>query len=258
MGERTEYTPGTFSWSDLSSPDQNASKAFYTALFGWSAVDMPVDEDTVYSMMQLDGKDVAAISPQPQQQRDMGMPPVWNSYVTVGSADAIVERVKELGGNAHAPAFDVMEAGRMAVLQDPQGAFFLVWEPRAHIGAGLVNAPGALVWNELQSPDLDGSASFYGDLFGWEVAQFEGMPERYLAIKNAGANNGGMREVMPGMPPNWLVYFGTEDIDTALAKVEELGGSKLIGPIDIQIAKLALVQDPQGAVFALYAGELEP
>lgn len=258
MGERSEYTPGTFSWSDLSSPDQDASKAFYTALFGWTAVDLPMGEDAVYSMMQLDGKDVAAISPQPQQQRDMGMGPVWNSYVTVGSADATVERAKELGGNAHAPAFDVMEAGRMAVLQDPQGAYFLVWEPRENIGAALVNAPGALVWNELQSPDLDASASFYGDLFGWEVAPFEGMADRYLSIKNAGANNGGMRELAPGTPPNWLVYFGADDIDAALAKVEQLGGSKLAGPIDIQIAKIAVVQDPQGAVFALYAGELEP
>jgi uncharacterized protein len=258
MGERSEYTPGTFCWVDLTTTDQDAAKAFYCALFGWSALDMPVGEDSVYSMMQMDGNVVGAISAQPQQQRDAGMPPVWNSYVSVGSADAIVERATQLGGSAHAPAFDVMEAGRMAVLQDPQGAYFLAWEPRAHFGATLVNAPGALVWNELQSPDPDGSASFYGDLFGWEMEQAPGMEERYLGIKNAGANNGGMREVTPGMPPNWLVYFGTEDIDTALAKIDELGGSKLVGPIDIQIAKLAVVQDPQGGVFALYAGQLEP
>ncbi|HWJ51231.1 MAG TPA: VOC family protein [Solirubrobacteraceae bacterium] len=257
MGERSEYTPGTFCWTDLSAPDQAAAKAFYTALFGWSAVDMPVGE-SVYSMMQVDGRTVAAISPQPQQQRDAGMPAIWNSYISVGSADAILERAKELGGSAHTPAFDVLDAGRMAVIQDPQGAYFLVWEPRARPGAALVNAPGALVWNELQSPDLDASASFYGDLFGWEVAPFEGMADRYLSIKNAGANNGGMRELAPGMPPNWLVYFGAEDIDAALVKVQELGGSKLAGPIDIQIAKIAVVQDPQGGVFALYAGELEP
>ncbi len=257
MGERSEYTPGTFCWTDLSAPDQAAAKAFYTSLFGWSAVDMPVGE-SVYSLMQLDGKTVAAISPQPKQQRDAGMPAIWNSYVSVGSADAVLERAKDLGGSAHTPAFDVLDAGRMAVIQDPQGAYFLVWEPRARPGAALVNAPGALVWNELQSPDLDASASFYGDLFGWDVAPFEGMADRYLSIKNAGANNGGMRELAPGMPPSWLVYFGAEDIDTALVKVQELGGSKLAGPIDIQIAKIAVVQDPQGGVFALYAGELEP
>jgi predicted enzyme related to lactoylglutathione lyase len=258
MGERSEYVPGTFCWTDLTTTDQDAAKAFYSALFGWSAEDIPVEDGVIYSMMSIDGHNVAAISPQPKQQRDVGVPPLWNSYVSVGSADAIVERAKELGGVAHAPAFDVMEAGRMAVLQDPQGAYFLAWEPRMNPGAELVNAPGALVWNELQSPDLDGSASFYSQLFGWDVAQFEGMPERYLSIKNAGANNGGIRELTPGQPPNWLVYFGIDDLDAGLAKVEELGGAKLMGPIDIQIAKLAVVQDQQGAVFALYAGQLEP
>ena len=157
----------------------------------------------------------------------------------------------------HAPPFDVMTVGRMAVIQDPQGAYFMPWQPRDQIGAELVNAPGALVWNELQSPDLDASAAFYGDLFGWKIEQSSGMADAYLTIKNGDANNGGMRELTPPAPPSWLTYFGTEDIDAALAKVDALGGSTLAGPIDIQIAKIAVVADPQGAVFALYAGELE-
>jgi predicted enzyme related to lactoylglutathione lyase len=133
----------------------------------------------------------------------------------------------------------------------------MLWQPADTIGAELVNAPGALVWNELQSPDLDASAAFYGDLFGWQIAQAEGMQDRYLMIKNAGANNGGIRDLTPPSPPSWLTYFGVQDVDEALAKVDELGGSKLAGPIDIGIAKLAVVADPQGAVFALYAGELD-
>ena len=142
MGERTKYTPGTFSWADLSTTDQEAAKAFYGGLFGWKAEDLPVGDDGAYYSMQLVGdKTVAAISEQPQQQRDAGAPPVWNSYVTVESADAAVERAKELGGAAHTPAFDVMTAGRMAVLQDPQGAYFMAWEPRDNIGAGLVTRP---------------------------------------------------------------------------------------------------------------------
>jgi uncharacterized protein len=259
VGERTQYTPGTFCWSELMTPDQTAAKEFYGGLFGWEAQDMPVGEGAVYSMMQLDGKNVAAIAPQPQQQRDAGAPPVWGSYISVESADAAVERTKELGGSAHAPAFDVMEAGRMAVMQDPQGAYFMVWQPGAHFGAALVNAPGALVWNELSSPDLDASSAFYSGLFGWEIAPFEGSPTLYLSIKNGGASNGGMRELSPpGVPPHWLVYFGVQDIDAGLAKAQELGGTKLAGPIDIQMAKIAVVKDPQGALFALYAGLLEP
>jgi predicted enzyme related to lactoylglutathione lyase len=146
----------------------------------------------------------------------------------------------------------------MAVLQDPQGAFFLVWQPRNHFGSALVNAPGALSWNELASPDLDASMRFYGELFGWTFEEVPGMQARYLSIKNRGATNGGIRELSPpDAPPHWLVYFGAEEIEAALARVAELGGSKLAGPIDIGIAKFGVVQDPQGATFALYAGQFE-
>lgn len=259
MGERSQYTPGTFCWVDLSTSDQEAAKAFYGSLFGWQADDRPIGDGSVYSMMRLDGRDVAAIATQPQQQRDAGVPPLWNSYISVESADATVARATELGGTAHAPAFDVLKAGRMGVIQDPQGAYFLAWEAREHPGAGLVNAPGALVWNELQSPDLDASTAFYGELFGWGVEEFAGMGDRYLTIKIGEAANGGMRTLSPaGSPPSWLVYFGADDLDVSLARVQELGGSVLAGPIDIEIAKIAVVQDPQGAVFALYAGEMAP
>jgi predicted enzyme related to lactoylglutathione lyase len=259
MGERTKYTPGTFSWADVATTDQEGAKAFYSGLFGWEAVDMPAGEGVVYTMMRLDGKDVAAISPQQQQQRDAGVPPAWNSYVTVESADAAADKAGQLGATVHAPPFDVLDAGRMAVIQDPQGAFFMAWEPRRHIGAGLVNGPGALSWNELASPDVDASAAFYGDLLGWTTDQFEESPQRYLIVKNGEQGNGGIRELgdQPA-PPHWLVYFGIDDIDTGLAKVEQLGGSTLIGPMDIGIAKIGVVQDPQGATFAIYDGQFQP
>jgi hypothetical protein len=259
MGERTKYAPGTFSWTDLNTTDQEAAKTFYAALFGWSYEDAPVGDDLYYSMASIDGKMVGAIALQPQQQRDAGAPPAWNSYITVEDADATLARAKELGATVHAEAFDVMEAGRMGVVQDPQGAWFLVWQPRQHIGAGLVNAPGALVWNELGSPDLEGSAKFYGDLFGWTTDPMEGLDPPYLVIKSAaGTTNGGIRPPMPpGTPPFWLVYFATDDIDASLAKVSENGGNVFFGATDIGIAKIAVAQDPQGAVFALYAGHVE-
>jgi predicted enzyme related to lactoylglutathione lyase len=220
MGERTKYTPGTFSWADVTTTDQDAAKEFYSGLFGWEAEDVPAGDGIVYSMMRLNGKDVAAISPQQQQQRDAGVPPTWNSYITVDSADAAADKAAQLGATVHAPPFDVFDVGRMAVIQDPQGAFFMVWEPRQSIGAGLVNAPGALSWNELSSPDVDASVSFYGDLFGWEADEFEGTGERYLVVKNDGRGNGGIRELgdQPA-PPHWLPYFGIDDIDRGLAKV---------------------------------------
>src|SRR5262249_35048513 len=133
-----------------------------------------------------------------------------------------------------------------------------VWEPRDTFGAELVNEPGAWTWNELASPDLDASTAFYGDLFGWEMAQFEQATDPYLVISNKGSGNGGVRPPQPGEPPYWLVYFGTDDVEAALPKVEELGGKMLAGPVDIQIAKIGIAADPQGAVFALYAGEMQP
>jgi predicted enzyme related to lactoylglutathione lyase len=258
MGERTEYTPGTFCWTDLTTTDQEAAKAFYAGLFGWDIQDTPVGDRIVYSRAFIDGKDVAAISPQPEMQRNAGAPPSWNSYVSVEDADATADKAKELGANVHAPAFDVLDVGRMAVIQDPQGAFFFVWQPKLHFGAHLVNAPGALCWNELQTNDLDAAKEFYSGLFGWKVEPFEGTGEPYLVISNGDKGNGGVRPVPPGMHPNWLVYFATEDVETSMAKVEELGGTVHAGPIDIQIAKIAVVADPQGAIFALYAGELQP
>ena len=259
MGERTKYTPGTFCWTDLSTTDQDAAKKFYMSLFGWEVTDQPVGDGMVYSMMSIGGKPVAAISTQPQQQRDAGVPPVWNSYVSVESADDAVARTTELGGSAHAPAFDVLDVGRMGVLQDPQGAWFLVWEPKAHIGAGLVNAPGALAWNELATKDMDGAANFYTQLFGWTTEPVEGMDMPYTTIKNKeGHNNGGIRPAQGPEPNYWLNYFGVDDCDATYAKVAELGGNQLMGPMEIGVGKFAIAQDGQGAVFALFAGEFEP
>ena len=257
MAERTKHAPGAFSWTDLTTTDQEAGKQFYSELFGWTAVDNPIGDDMVYSMMQIDGKDVAAISPQMQAQRDAGAPPTWNSYVTVESADAAADRAQKLGANVMAPAFDVFDAGRMAVIQDPQGAFFEVWEPKQHIGASLVNVSGAMTWNELASPDLDASAEFYRELFGWQTEPMDG-PMPYLIIKNSdGRMNGGIRPAMENEPTYWLVYFGADDIDDRLTTASDLGGTALLGATDIGMGRIAVVQDPQGAVFAMFSGQFD-
>jgi predicted enzyme related to lactoylglutathione lyase len=259
MGERTSYTPGTFSWTDLTTTDPDGAKEFYGALFGWQANDLPVGEGLVYSMMQLDGKRVAAISAQPEQQRGAGVPPIWNSYISVESAERTLERAAQLGATVHAPAFDVMDAGRMGVVQDPQGAFFMLWEPKDNIGAQLVNGPGLLSWNELATPDMEASASFYSELFEWKTQPFEGSEMPYITVQTKdGRGNGGIRPVMPpDAPPHWLVYFGADDIDATLGKATQLGGTALVKATDIGVGKIAVIQDPQGAVFALFAGQFE-
>ena len=258
MSERTSYTPGTFSWADLTTTDQEDAKRFYSGLFGWETEDSPVGDGVVYTMAKLDGRDVGAISPQPRQQREAGVPAMWNSYITVTSANEALERARELGATVHAPAFDVLDAGRMGVVQDPQGAYFMVWEPRANIGAGLVNAHGALSWNELASPDPEASASFYSRLFDWSAEAMPGVDPPYLVIKRSdGHTNGGIRTAASTEPCYWLVYFGTDDLEGSLAKVQDLGGVALVDPIAIGTGRFAVVQDPQGAVFALYTGDFD-
>ena len=242
---------------DLTSPDPVASKSFYTELLGWEADDRPMGDGAVYSMMMIGSKMVCAISPQNDNQRAAGMAPTWNSYVCVADADSVAERAQELGAEVPAGPFDVFEAGRMAMLADLQGAIFFIWQPRQHQGAQLVNAPGALCWNELYTPDMDRASSFYGDLFGWTAAPFEESPMPYLVISNNGRANGGITTTQDGMDPAWLAYFAVEDIDAGLARVAELGGETVVGPIDIGVAKIGIVHDPQGAGFALYAGRLD-
>lgn len=259
MGERTQYSPGTFSWTDLTTTDQPAAKTFYGSLFGWEFEDTPVGGGVFYSMARIGGADVAAISPQPEQQRDAGVPPVWNSYVTVESADDALERARSLGATVHAPAFDVMDAGRMGVVQDPHGAYFCVWQPKNHIGANLVNAPGALSWNELATSDVDASAGFYRELFGWTTEPFEGSEMPYHTIQTAdGHGNGGIRAAVDGEPNYWLVYFGAEDVGRGLARAGELGGKTIVPPTSIGVGEIGIAQDPLGAVFALYSGQFEP
>jgi predicted enzyme related to lactoylglutathione lyase len=258
VAERTSYSPGTFSWTDLTTPNQEAAKVFYGELFGWEPDDQPIGDGVYYSLMKLGGKDVAAISPQPQQQRDAGAPPVWNSYITVESADDTLARAQQLGATVHAPAFDVMDVGRMGVIRDPQGAYFLPWEPRSHVGAELVNVPGALCWNELASHGVEASVTFYGELFGWTAERMEASPMEYFVIKNAdGRTNGGIRAAMGEEPPYWLVYFGAEDAAGSVSKATELGGKQLVAPMEIGPGRFAVVQDPQGAVFALYSGQFD-
>ncbi|HZS21288.1 MAG TPA: VOC family protein, partial [Pseudonocardiaceae bacterium] len=182
-----------------------------------------------------------------------------NSYITVESADDAAQQVTQLGGTVHAPPFDVMDVGRMAVATDPGQGWFLLWEPKTHIGAQLVNAPGALSWNELAATDMNVAAAFYSDLFGWTTQPMEGSEMPYLVIMNRdGHSNGGIRPVMPpDAPPHWLVYFGSADVAADLTKVSELGGSTLVEPTSIGPGTIAVAQDPQGAVFALYGGHFD-
>ena len=242
MGERTSYPPGTFSWAELMTSDADAAKDFYTKVFGWGYEDNPTGPDgPVYSMAQRDGHSVAALF------GDDSQPPHWNCYVTVASADEAAGKAAEAGGDVIAEAFDVMDVGRMAVIADPTGAALCLWEPRASIGATLVNTPGSMAWNDLVTPDPETAIDFYGKLFGWT---FEEMPESggYHVIRNGELSNGGIFPLEG--PSNWMPYSGHDDVERLVGDIEGLGGKLHNGPVNVPAGTFAVLADPQGAVFA--------
>jgi predicted enzyme related to lactoylglutathione lyase len=255
MGTRDGFEHGTFSWAELTSSDGEAAKDFYARVFGWEYDDNPIGEGAVYSMAKQDGRYVGAMFEAADR------PVAWTAYVTVDDADAAAERAEQLGGAVMAAPFDVMDAGRMTVIADPQGAVLALWEARGHPGAGLVNAPGALCWNELWTSDPDAAASFYSDLLGWEVDD-----EGYRLIRNRDRNNGGIQQLtleMAHVPPNWSVCFGSADIEETVGAAMGAGGQVLIPPTEMvnptagQAARFAVLADPQGAPFAVYAGAFD-
>jgi predicted enzyme related to lactoylglutathione lyase len=191
-----------------------------------------------------------------------GILPNWLSYVTVDDADAIVTKAKANGGKVMKEPFDVMTFGRMAVLADPSGAAFAIWQPKEHIGAHVKQDPGSFCWNELFTTNPDAAGKFYVQTFGWKTEAVDmGPMGTYTLFKPSGAttkgnNVGGMLPMPPnmkGVPSNWVTYFAVDDCDASTKKANELGGKTIAPPMDIpNVGRFSLVQDPQGAVFALF------
>jgi predicted enzyme related to lactoylglutathione lyase len=245
MGARTEHEPGTFSWAELATSDADAAKAFYGDLFGWEVEDHPIPGGDVYTMLKLGGRSAAAL-----YQSRQGAPPGWGAYVTVGSVDEVAPRAEQAGGVVSVAPMDVMDVGRMAVIQDPGGATVSLWEPRASIGAEVVNAPGALTLNQLNASDPERSQEFYSAVFGWRFERL-GTEQPYWGIYNGDRLNAGMMQQPPDF---WLTYFGSEDVDDDAGRIAELGGQVLVEPMAIESGRIVVAQDPQGAVFALFSG----
>jgi predicted enzyme related to lactoylglutathione lyase len=252
LATRTEHAPGTFSWADLATSDPESAKSFYSGLLGWEVEDTPAG-DTTYSLCRVAGKQVCALYGSEQ-------PPAWLAYVTVEQGDAAAARAKELGGSAISEPFDVLEYGRMAVLRDPQGAVFAVWEPRQSIGAELVNDPGAICMTQLNTSDPGAAERFYGGLFGWRTEKLDAPGPDFWSVYNGDTLNAGMMALAPGQgtPPHWLVYFTTTELDRAADRILEGGGRLLVEPMAVPAGRIAVARDPQGAAFGLFEGEVDP
>jgi predicted enzyme related to lactoylglutathione lyase len=256
MSVITAHAAGTFCWPELNTTDVAAAKSFYSALFGWASTDSPIPQGGVYTMLKLAGQDVGAMSTLQDDQRQAGVPPHWMSYVAVENADETAKAAAALGGTVMAGPFDVTTAGRMAVIQDPTGAMFCIWEPKEHPGATRIDEVGALAWTELSTKDVDKAAAFYSSLFKWRPKPWES-PNPYTVFHLAGEERmaAGMLQTtdeMGEVPPHWLPYFQVDDTDRIVSKAEQLGATVHMPATDFpNVGRLAVIADPQGAMFAV-------
>jgi hypothetical protein len=285
MPERDGYTPGVPCWVDASESDPEAALDFYGGLFGWEFEDMlaPGSEGSYFlarretrgwSLFDMSGDlrsgDVAAVGSIPEAAAPTAM---WNTYFWVDSADEAASRVRAAGGGVAIEPFDFMDASRIAAFTDPEGAAFRVWEAKEHKGARVVNDPGSLNFNGLNTRDVDGARSFYGSVFGWQTLAGPGgvemwtLPgygdyiERYHpGLRERWAEAGapdGFEDVVatinpiaddqPGTPAHWSVTFAVDDADTTAAKATELGGKVIVPPFDAPWVRMTVIADPQGA-----------
>ena len=248
--EVTKYAPGTPSWVDVSSTNLSATIEFLKELFGWNATDMGEDAGH-YTMFDVGGKQVAAASP---KMPGDSSPSAWTTYITVADTDETVAKAKERGGSVLFEPMDVFDAGRMAVLADPSGGVFAVWQPGTSIGAELVNEPNSLSWNELTVRDPDSVLPFYSDLFGWTVVKHDD-PFPYRELQLDGKSIAGCMQMNenfpPDLPTHWMVYFAVADCDATAERAKALGGTVMMEPKDTPVGRFALIQEPGGAVCAV-------
>ena len=250
MPEFTSYAPGTPAWVDHAAKDLEGSNSFYSSLFGWEADDQG-EEMGHYTLMRKAGKTVAGNMGIMME----GQPSAWTSYVSVEDADATVNSVKAAGATVLVEPMDVADIGRMAVFADPTGAAMGIWQPKTFMGAELANEAGSFAWNELNTRDLPTAKDFYTEVFGWTPNDLDMDGMQYTEWKLGEKSVAGMMampEMVPAeVPAHWLVYFGTEDTDSTVAKASKLGATTLVQPTDIPPGRFAVIMDPDGAAFAV-------
>jgi uncharacterized protein len=272
MPRRDGYMPGIPCWVDTSQPDPEAGVEFYSRLFGWTFENvMPPGSGGKYFIARLNGGAVAAVGSTPEAAPPTAM---WDTYVSVDDADETASKVREAGGSVLKEPFDVMGSGRMAVFADPEGAQFCVWQAGEFKGAEIVNDPGSLNFNGLNTRDVGGAKAFYGSVFGWDTLSAGGAemwtrpgygddlerddPDLRKRVAEVGgpvgfedvvASINPIADDKPGIPAHWSVTFAVDDADAVAETAAELGGEVVVPPIDAPWVRMTVIADPQGATF---------
>jgi uncharacterized protein len=253
MADTKTFVANAPVWVDLSSTDAGKARDYYAKLFGWKVEPAPEPDAGGYALAKLNGKDVAGIGP---AQTPDG-PSAWMVYIGTKDADETARKVEAAGGKVIAPPFDVLKSGRMAVFQDPTGAFISAWQPAEMQGAQVMNAPGSFAWAELSSRGVEKAKPFYNKVFGWgnkesPMGEGEAPYTEFLLDGERIAGGMEMNSMVPReVPSYWTVYFAVDDVDKAFKKAIDAGGQEMLAPQEFPGGRFAIVSDPQGAVFGL-------
>jgi len=246
---------GRFDWYDLMTTDLGAARSFYTAVVGWKITKW---EQAGYEMWTVGEQTIGGMMALPDEAKKVGTPPHWLAYIETEDVDATAKKAQQLGGKVFHPATDIPTVGRFAVLADPQGAAFAVFKPLEPMNDPPRKA-GYFTWHELNTTDYQGAWKFYSELFGWKNTSSMDMgPELgtyFMFGLDAENSLGGMSNVAAQMkaPPHWLYYVSVDDVDAAIARVQQHGGKVLNGPMEVPGGdKIAQCMDPQGGYFALH------
>jgi predicted enzyme related to lactoylglutathione lyase len=246
--------PGEFCWINMLTPQPAEARAFFSKLLGWTYVEMT---GVTGHLVQVGGHGIGAIFDLAAPNTPPGTPPLIGVMVKVESADATVDKAIALGGSAR-PAFDIMDAGRMSVVHDPNGAQLDVWEPKKMLGTDAdTSEHGAPSWFDTMTTDVDRAASFYAGLFGWkpEVQRrwTEPTPGYYVAFKHGGNDAAGMMQITPEMgktSPHWSTYFTVKDVDKTVREATALGGQLCMPVQDVAgVGRFSILTSPQGVTF---------
>jgi len=250
-----KHAPGTFCWFECGTRDAVVAKSFYTTVFGWNAVDIPMPGGAgSYTLLKIGDDDIAGLYELSGPYFE-GVPSHWMTYVTVENVDETTERARSLGGKVVAEPMDVPGVGRIAVLEDPTGAKISVFKPGEHPGmAQLGMQPGTFGWSELATRDTNRAKAFYTELFNWKAKTDASSQMPYTEFQVGGQSIAGMMAMTPqygDTPPHWLPYVMVDDCDAITARATEQGARILVPPMDIpKVGRFSVFMDPTGAALA--------
>ncbi|MHC5063756.1 MAG: VOC family protein [Planctomycetota bacterium] len=255
MVKKSNFAHGEFCFVDLVAHDMAAAGSFYSEVFGWDVVTQDTEGGPPYAMFEIEGDMIAGLGEMSPEMKSQGIPPMWNSYVSVDDIDATVAKAGELGANVIVPVMQVMNAGKLAFILDPGGASLGFWQALDSCGSARIREPGGFTWNERASKDIEKARAFYGKLLGWDFEDHPSSPSKYYIIKDGDENRGGlmqMTEEWGEVPSHWTVYFDVENVDETVTRHENAGGSVRAPAFDAPgVGRIAILADAQGAGYNL-------